>query len=63
MTFFPDYKPTIWQRIKWFFFGKPKFKVPEVKSITHPIVKADFPNLNRNVFTEDCLKNMESKDE
>jgi hypothetical protein len=49
-------KPTIWQRIKWFYFGKPKIEVPEFKSITMPIIKADFPNLNRETYTENSLK-------
>jgi len=51
----PKLKWTIWQRIKILFGWKP-YIVPEFKTIILPIIKADWPNLNANVFTEQSLK-------
>ena len=62
MMFAPPYKPTIWQRIKWFFCGKPKYEVPVFKSLIVPVIKSDWPNLNRNVFTEESLKMIDEVD-
>jgi len=55
----PQY--SIWQRIWWFFFGKPS--VPKLTKITMPVIKADVLNLNRNMITKDCLRDMCKKED
>ena len=57
MHFVEEPKYTIWQRIWWFFFGKPEINIPKLTKFTMPLIKADALSHNRNMFTKDCLRN------